>query len=324
MFTGDATKNNWLKIISKILAVCRSLPLSTVLGLEPSRSVRGGFNEGCTLSIGVSADSPKITHAYISETQLLPAFASRTGCLLLWAGQWRSTYLSQAESLTKPQCFSKPNNLFTREPWQVLMGGLSGLLAVQRKINDQRRSICHDREASDFHLCWRFASRRRWRQTASSQLFLQGHRNSTDMNQSQITSLMAAAPVPPQFLCCGFTVCCSKAAKVTNFVFASAGAVETRRGSHSSQNKLPCHRVQQNKANVVFLGLFLFPGGCVCLLLDTFHSVFIYTRDKTCIISAASQHQKTEPSAGLQLLLTSQWRKPEGTLKTTRSVGFRQ
>lgn len=200
MFTGDATKNNSLKIISKLLAVCRSLLLLTVLGLEPSRSVRGSFNEGCTLSIGVSADSPKITHAYISETQLLPAFASRTGCLLLWAGQWRSTYLSQAESLTKPQCFSKPNNLFTREPWQVLMGGLSGLLAFQRKINDQRRRICHNREASDFHLCWRFASRWRWRQTASSQLFLQGHRNSTDMNQSQITSLMAVAPVPPQLL----------------------------------------------------------------------------------------------------------------------------
>lgn len=88
---------------------------SRPLGLELSEFVPRSFN-GCRDSINVSANlpanSPKIAPAYISESQLLPVFA---GCLFLWAGQWRSTYLSKAESFTKPQSFSKPNNLFLCE-----------------------------------------------------------------------------------------------------------------------------------------------------------------------------------------------------------------
>lgn len=90
-------------------------PHSRRSGPEPNDFVPSSFN-GCRDSINVSANlpanSPKIAPAYISKSQLLPEFA---GCLFLWAGQWRSTYLSQAESFTKPQSFWKPNNLFLCE-----------------------------------------------------------------------------------------------------------------------------------------------------------------------------------------------------------------
>lgn len=141
------------------------------------------------------------------------------------------------------------------------------------------------------------------------------------MNRSPITSLMAAAPVPPQLSPPTHVLPCF-CVVVLQFVAAKRLKSQTlflqvlellRCGSHSSQNKLPCHRVQQNKANAVFLGLFLFPGGCARLLLDTFRSVFIYTRVKTCIISAAGQPasqpaSENRPSAAPDLLTMTETR----------------
>lgn len=96
------------------------------------------FN-GCRDSINVPkfpANCPKITRAYISETQLVT-----TGCLFLWAGQRRSTYLSKAKSFTKPQSFCAPTcfcvnpSRSSQRSCQIQTDLLAGGCKYQKRVN---------------------------------------------------------------------------------------------------------------------------------------------------------------------------------------------